>query len=379
MTRKQFLVLVLALLALGGAGLALFWQDLAAYRASGARIGAKLLPEFRIADVAEIRLQDAKQQITLARRDNAWVVVERGGYHADLQQVSELLIKLAELKVTQVEQVGSAFLGRLELVEPGKGEGAGTLIELKDTAGKPLARLVIGKKVLKKDPLNPLPAAKDGVPAGRYVLAENAKETVIVVSDPLSAAEANPGRWLNKDFFKAERVRTLAVGPEGAAPRWKIARSEEWGSWKFAGGEGALDASAAVSAVNALANLSFKDVAANPDAGETEKPLIAVAETFDNLTYTVKIAKKKGGEDYQVSFTVAGEPPKTRVPEKGEKKEEKERRDKEFAESLKRLEERIARERALSKWTYVVAKRDLEALLKERDEMLARKRDARGG
>jgi hypothetical protein len=376
--RKQFLILVVALVLLGGAGLALFWQDIAAYRASGARIGAKLLPDFRIAEVAEIRLQDAKNQITLARREGAWRVLERGGYAADLQQISDFMIKLAELKVTQVEQVGAPHLARLELVEPGKGEGAGTLVELRDAAGKPLARLVIGKKVLKKDPLNPLPAAKDGVPAGRYVLAANAQDTVVVVSDPLHAAEAVPGRWLEKDFFKVERVKTLAVGPEGEAPRWKIARAEEWGPWKFAGGEGTLDASAAVSAVNALANLAFKDVVADPRPEQTERPLVALAETFDNLVYTVKLAPVKGGEDYWLNFAIAGEPPKTRVPEKGEKKEEQERRDKEFAESLKRLEERLAREKALAKWTYVVARREVEALLKERADMLARKREERG-
>jgi hypothetical protein len=66
MNRKQFLILLAAVVVLGGAGLALVWQDIAAYRASGARIGAKLLPSLKIADVAEIRLQDAKDHVTLA-------------------------------------------------------------------------------------------------------------------------------------------------------------------------------------------------------------------------------------------------------------------------------------------------------------------------
>lgn len=375
MNRKQFLILIVALVVLGGASLALFWQDIAAYRASGAKIGARLLPEFKVADVAEIRLRDAKNQVTLTRKETAWVVQERGGYTANFQDIGDLMVKLLELKVTQSEQVGVSLLPRLELAEPGKGEGAGTLIEFKDGSGKPLARLILGKKVLKKDPLNPLPSAKDGVPAGRYVLAGDAKDTVVVVSDPLSKAEANPGRWLDKDFFKAERIKTLAVGPEGGAPRWKIARNEEYGQWKFAGGGGDLNASAAVAAVNKLGTMSFSDVAANPGPGDTEKPVVAVAETFDKLTYTMKIAKRKTGDEYQVSFTVAGNPPKQRAPEKGEKAQDKERRDKEFAETLKKLEERIAAEKALAKWTYVVAKSEIEPLLKERGEMVAKKRD----
>lgn len=374
MNRKQFLILIIALVVLGGAGLALFWQDIAAYRESGARIGAKLLPGFKIADVAEIRLQDAKNQVTLARKENAWVVQERGGYTASFQDIGDLMVKLVELKVTQSEQVGATLLPRLELAEPGKGEGAGTLIEFRDGSGKTLARLILGKKVLKKDPLNPLPSAKDGVPAGRYVLPASAKDTVVVVSDPLHAAEARPGKWLDKDFFKAERIKTLAAGPEGGAPRWKIARDVEYGQWKFADG-GGLDASAAVAAVNKLGTMSFSDVAANPGPGDAEKPVVAVAETFDKLTYTVKVAKRKTGEEYQVSFTVAGNPPKQRVPEKGEKGQDKERRDKEFAETLKKLDERIAAEKALAKWTYVVARSEVEPLLRERGEMVAKKRD----
>jgi hypothetical protein len=372
--RKQFLILLVAVAVLGSAGLALVWRDVADYRASGAKIGAKLLPALKIADVAEVRLQDAKHQATLVRKEKVWVVQERGGYAANFQGISDLLIKLVELKVTQSEQVGATLHPRLDLADPGKGEGAGTAIEFKGAAGKPLARLVLGKKVLKKDPLNPLPAAKDGVPAGRYVRVDGTGDTVVVVSDPLNSAEARPGRWLNKDFFKADRIRALSVGAEGGAQYWKIARSEEWGQWKFAAGGGDLDPSAAVSAVNKLAQLSFNDVAPDPKGVATGKPLVAVAETFDDLVYTIKLARQETGDDYLVSFTVTGEPPKERAPEKGEKSQDKETRDKEFADARKRLLERIAAEQALGKWTYVIARGELEPLLKSRADMVAPKR-----
>jgi len=374
MNRKQFLYLVIALVVLGGAGLALVWQDISAYRASGAKIGAKLLPGLKIADVAEIRLQDSKHQVTLARKETNWVVQERGGYPASFQEISDLMIKLIELKVTQSEQVGASLLPRLELADPGKGEGGGTLVEFKDGAGKVLAGLVLGKKVLKKDPLNPLPAAKDGVPAGRYVRVTGGKDTVVAVSDPLGKAEASPGKWLNRDFFKVDRIRTLATGPEGGALHWKITRAEEWGQWRFAGG-GDLNPGAAVAAVNKLGSLSFDDVALDSGKEAAGKPLVIVAETFDNLVYTMKLAGKAKSDDYFVSFTVKGEPPKSRAPEKGEKPEDKERRDKDFAESRKRLEERIAAEQALAKWTYVIGKRELEPLLRARSEMVALRRD----
>jgi hypothetical protein len=371
MNRKQFLFLIVVLLVVGGAGLALFWKDYSAYRDSGAKIGARLLPDLKIAEVAEIRLQDAKNQATLARKEKQWVVEERGGYPADFDAISALMVKLIELKVTQSEQVAAKLYPRLNLGEPGKGEGAGTVIEFRDAAGKTLARIILGKTVLKKDPVNPLPGARDGVPAGRYVLPPGAKDRVVAVSDPLNAAEADPAKWLEKDFFKAERIRTLAVGPEGGAPQWKVTRNEEWGEWRFANG-GKLDASAAVTAANKLGTMRFVDVVPDPGSDPVHPGTVAVAETFDNLTYRVRIAKRKAGDDYQMSFTVSGTPPRKRVPEKGEKPDEKEQRDKDFAETLKALDARIAAEKALAKWTYVAASGEVEPLLKNRAEMTAK-------
>ena len=373
MNRKQFLILVIALLVLGGAGLALFWQDIAAYRASGAKIGAKLLPGLKLNEVAQVHLQDAKSQVTLVKKDNAWLVRERGDYPANVQDIGDLLIKLAELKVVQSETVGESLLPRLDLAAPGQREGSGTLIEFKDAAGKPLASLILGKIILKKDPVNPLPSAQNGVPAGRYVLVGKANDTVIGVSDPLEGAQAAPGKWLARNFFKADRIKTLALAGEGAAS-WKITRDTEYGQWKFASGGGELDASAAVGATNALGGLSFTDVVVDPKPEDTEKPVTVTAETFDNLTYTVKIARKKTGDEDYVSFTVSGEPPKQRLPEKGEKPDEKARLDKEFAATLKKLETRVASEQVLAKWTYVVPAKSLSPLLKERAQLVAAKK-----
>jgi len=374
MNRKQFLVLVLALLVLGGASLAMFWQDIASYRTAGSKIGGKLLPNLKIADLAQVELRDAKNRATLVRKENYWVVQERGNYPADFKAISDLVIKLSDLKIVQADTVGESLLPRVELVEPGKGEGAGTLVELKDASGKALAAVVLGKVVLKKDPGNPLPSAQNGVPAARYVRVIGGKDQVVVVSDPLTAAEAKPGRWLDKDFAKIERIKTLTVEGEHG---WKITRDEEWGQWKFAGGGGDLDPSAAVSAVNALGQLSFSDVVAGAKPEEEGRPATITADTFDKLAYTLRLVKRKGTDDYLLNVNVSGEPPRERPAEKGEKAEDKERRDKDFAESRKRLELRIARDKARSAWTYLVDSKQVAPLLKPRSEMQRRPQNDR--
>jgi len=318
----------------------------------------------------------------LVSKNGSWGVKERGGYPADVAEISELLAKLVEAKVVQSETVGESLLGRLNLLDPskgGKGDGLGTLVELKDKTGKQIAHLIFGKVSLKKDPGNPLPNAVDGVPAGRYMIATGKVQTVVVVSDPFANVETRPGRWLAKNFFKADRIRSLSSG-EGKE-QWKIARELEYSQWKFAGGAGQLDPSAAVGANNALGQLAFSDVSTDAKV-EGDNVRTLVAETFDNLTYTIKIAKQKAGDDYLFNFVLTGAPPKTRTPEKDEKPDEVKRRAEEYEKSLKALEARVEFEKILGQWVYVMPAKTLEPLLKDRAQMTVQPRkpgDGKGG
>jgi hypothetical protein len=374
MTRKQFLVLLLALIVLGGVGLALFWQDRSAYRATGAKIGGQLLPDLRVADVAQVELRDADAQATLVRRENHWVVKERGGYPADFRAISDLIIKLNDAKVVQVEPIGPTLHPRVHLVEPGQGEGAGTQVALRDAEGRALANVILGRQILKPDPGNPLPGARDGVPAGRYVRLADVSEQVVVVSDPLSNVEARPGRWLDKQFIKIDRIRTLTVA--GEAAQWRITRDLEWGQWRFAAGGGALDPSAAVQAVNSLGNLTFSDVWADGKPAVKGGPITVTAETFDNLVYTLRLTPRAEREEYLLDVTIAGEPPRTREVEKDETPEEKAKRDQQFEQTRKLLELRLARDKAIAQWTYVVDAKQVAPLLRAREEMVAKPRPA---
>lgn len=375
MNRKQFLWLMLAVVIMCGAGFALFWQDLTAYRDSGAKIGAQLLPQMKIGDVAKLRLQDATGEVTLAVKDKVWRVEQRGGYPADFSEISGLILKLLEAKVVQSEAVGASLHGRLNLLAPGKGakEGTGTLVELSDVSGKVLASMVLGKVSLKKDPMNPLPNAKDGVPAGRHILVAGKGDNVFVVSDPLEKAVARPGAWLAKDFFKIDRIKTLQLAGDSSAASWKITRDEEWGQWKFAAGGGQLDPSAAVTVNNVWSGLSFSDVILDDKTG-TDKAVTFTAQTFDDLTYTVKLAPHTDG-DFVLRFSVSGTPPKMRKPEPNGKTEEKAedaaKRDKEFADNRQRLEARVMLEQARSQWAYVVPGKQVAPLLLKREQMLA--------
>lgn len=373
MNRKSFLILVALLLVVGGAGLALFWQDIAGWRSGGGKIGFKPFEKLPTNEVAQIRLFDGKSEATLTLKDGRWVVRQRADYPASVQEIGDLLVKLPDWKVVQTENVGSSLLPRLNLVAPPadgkpveKNEGMGTQLELSGKDGKPVGQMLLGKIVTKKEP-SPLPIQQE-TPVGRYVLSPNAP-TVYVMSDALKNASAKPEAWLARDFFKADRIRSLTSSGEGGA--WKIARKEEYDPWKFADGAGELDPGKAVAAVNALNDLKFSDVAIGVKPENLDKPRTFVAETYDNLVYTIKIARKPDSDDYYLAVAVSGEPGRVRTPEKNEKPEDKERRDKQFEETLKKLDDRIKLEKSLGGWVYVLPAKTLDPLLKSRTDLVA--------
>ena len=392
MNRKTFLILLVLLLVLGGAGLALFWQDLGVWRSAGSKIGSKPFEKLAVSQVAQIRLFDGKNEATLALKDGRWVIRQRGDYSASVQEIGDLLVKLPDWKVVQTENVGASLLPRLNLVAPpgnakagtadakpdaktetkmetgaaAKAEGMGTQLELADKSGTVLGSILLGKIVVKKEP-SPLPIQQE-TPVGRYVLSQGA-QPVLVMSDALKNASAKPEAWLAKDFFKADRIKSLTVSGEGAT--WKIARKEEYDPWKFADGAGELDPGKAVAAVNALNALTFTDVATDVKPESLDKPRTFVADTYDNLVYTIKVAPKPASGDYYLTVGVSGEPPRTRTPEANEKAADKERLDKQFEDALKKLDDRIKFEKSLGGWVYVVSAKTLEPLLKPRAELVA--------
>src|SRR5688500_4006092 len=215
MNRKSFLILLVLVVVLGGARLWLPQQDQGTWRGSDAKPGARPFEKLPVNSIAQIRLKDALGEVTLVEQGGRWSVKERGGYRAHHQDVGDLLVKLPDVKVVQSESVAATLLPRLNLVEPGKSAKpaeAGTQLDLSDKDGKLLVSVLLGKKVIKTEP-SPLPI-KQETPVGRYVLIPG-NPTVLVLSDALVMAEAKPGRWLAKDFFKIERVKSVDASGEG--------------------------------------------------------------------------------------------------------------------------------------------------------------------
>jgi hypothetical protein len=330
--------------------------------------------------VAEVALRNASATLTVVRRDGTWVIKERADFPADAERVRELLLKLAELKIVQAEPVAEAQRARLELAEPGAaaGTGAGTLLELKAGTGKTLARLLLGKKVTARTAAaGSFP--EQGVPTGRYVMQGTETGSVALVSDPLAVAEAKPDAWLSKDLIRAERVGSIsASGPDGRE-RFSLSRETESYDWKLAGG-GKPDLQKAQDAVGSLQGMSLIDVIPDPGsaAAGLDRPIVIRARTLDGVIYTLRVGSKTADDRYFIAISVGGEPAAARTAGKSETAEEKGKQDKAFAENRARLLDKLARERKLERWTYLVARTAVEPLLRERAQLLPEKKAKNG-
>jgi hypothetical protein len=369
MSRKQFLLIlaVLAVLAAAAGGVAL--SDRSTWSAADARAGQKALPGLKISDVAEIAIQDASGELHLQRGPSGWTLRERADFAADTDRVAAMLVKLAEVKVVQSEPLVEGQRARLELVEPkGKAAGAGTAVELKDAKGAVLGRLLLGKKIMKGSAMASI-GRPEADATGRYLVAGN-DATVLAVGDPLLQVEAKPQDWLVKDLLRVEGAKTVT-----SSKGWTATRNTEGMDWKLAGSGQAPDLQKATDLASSLGWVNLVDVVADPAKADTglDRPVTIQAQTFDGLKYTLKVGKQVDS-NYYLKISVAGEPAKTRTPEKNEKAEDKEKKDKAFEEQRKKLVEKVEREKKLEPWTYLVAKTSLDPLLRDRAQLMPEKK-----
>lgn len=401
MSRKHFFVLLIALVVLAAAGAGVLWSDRSAWKRDDARIGEKLLPALKAADVAEIHVRGERDEVHVIKGSAGWRVKERADFPADENVVSSILLKLIDLKVVQTETLADAQRTRLLLVEPksvsagatagpapaggaarpdvpaapkadAKSDTAGTLMELKDGSGKVLGRLLLGKTLMK-------PSDNSGdsdIPSGRYVLVGENAGSIAVVGDPLKDADPSPAFWLDKDVIRADSVKSVtSTGPDGRQ-RWALSRAKEGDLMNFVGGADKADPQKGQDTVSAFYGVTLIDVvtdAAKADTG-LDKPLTVTAQSFDGVTYVLKIGAKAGEDRYYLSVASSGEPSKVREASKGESAEDKAKRDKEFEEQYKKRLERRARDKQMEKWAYIVPKTSIAAILRDRSELFPDKK-----
>jgi len=382
MNRKQLFILLVLVAVLGGAGLMLFKKQAASWASGGGGAGGKLLAGLPVNDVTSLVIRQGANELHLVKKDDLWCVRERSDYPANFTMVSEFVLKAADLKAVQTEQIGASQLGRVELLPPGPGSNTATLVEFRDKSDKVIKGLLLGKKQMKEAPQrSPMDQFGDGggYPVGRFVMVAGTSGSVAVISDPLANIESKADQWLNKDFFKVEKAKAVSVTFPETTNSWALTRETETGEWKLTDTktEEKLDNSKASTATGGLGWPSFNDVLpadTAPASVGLDKPTVATVQTFDGFTYILKIGAKANDAQH-MTLTVSAELPAERTPGKDEKPEDKEKLDKEFKEKHTKLADKLAAEKKLEGWVYRVSGWTFDSLLKHRADLMAEKKD----
>ena len=349
MNARLAAILVVLLVVLGGGALVYQYQESSERPRNSDTLGRPLLKDLQAAQIASVRVVEPKATLTVRQKDERWVLAERADFPADVAKVRDFVVQALSLKIGQSEPIGDKDRARLNLDE------SGTQVEFAGAEGKPLAKLVVGKKYFKREVDNPEKARADG----RFVALPGEPKMVYVVSDPLTQATTKSSEWIDKTSFKVEKVKSLEVRyPDGGG--YRIERDGDNADWRLAGArpDEKLEVSKANAASYSLGLLELADVA--PPGTKIEQPVTIQAASFDGLAYSIKVGQLQG-DNYPVSFSSSGTL----------------RKDEKDAERIKKVEERLPREKLLSSYVLLIPKSKLEDTLKKRPEMLEKKEDAK--
>jgi hypothetical protein len=378
MNLKQLGILLTVVIVIGGAAWYFHNRQDRSFGSGSPEMGKKLLGNFAFNDVAHIAIKDGTNELNLVKKNDLWRVHERSDYPANFSQISEFLLKARDLKIVQSEDVGPSQLPRMGLAS-GQGSNAAVVVEFKDQAEKPVRTLLLGKKHLKK-PSGPSQFGGEdsaGYPDGRYVKVGDGP-SVALISDPLDNMEPKPDEWLNKDFFRIEKAKTIEVDFPVATNSWKLTRDTETADWKLADAKKGeeLDSSKVSGVSSPFSSPNFSDVKPGRNLNEsgTNRPTTVKISTFDNFDYTITLGAKTN-DDYLTTVAVAAQLPKQRTPGKNEKAEDKARLDKEFADAQQKLADKLKQEQDYEHWTYSVPSWVVDPVLKQRGELLAEKKE----
>lgn len=355
MNRKQFILVLLALCVIGGAGLALFLRNQKTWNVHEAKIGELLFPNFDPNAVAAIHVK-AHQDFRIVRTNGTWRVPERWDYPANFGQISDLLLEIKRLKVMESEIIGPSMRGRVYLDEPGSGPTGGHLLEFEDEHGKVIASLLLGLKHDRKQKENE-PLGMHGWFDGRYCLLPSEPNNVLLVPTEFPGAATYPGGWVDKTFFKIENPKFVGLVSSDPKKNWELIRETPNSKWTMNGlnPNETLDRGHLAQATEIWQFPTFIDVGSNVPPSETlmEKPDVVTVMTFDNVAYTFKIGRPRDDGSRFMTMSVAADFSAPRIPSPDETPEDKKRLDDEFEAKKKVLKEKVAKDRTYTPYVYL--------------------------
>jgi hypothetical protein len=342
----------------------------------------KIFMDFPINDVSKVVIRKKEGSVTLAKGETSWEVSEREGYPATTDPVIQLLRKVWDLKIVQPITIGRSQYGRLGLVAPeetAEGEESATIVLFQDKEGKDLASLWLGKVYQRSegrpDPFGGGMATTD---AGRYVK-KGDSNSVYLVGDTFADVKIEAAEWIDKSFFKVEKIKSLELVTNEKANDWKLERKSETDPFVLVGAtpNEKLDQNKLSSMQSAFSNAQMEDVYTGAEAKEqkTDVSLFKVV-TFDGFRYEIAVGAKTDLNEMPLSLKVSADLVEKRTAGEEESAEEKTKLDEAFNASLSTLRKKLEQEKTLEGHVFKVRSYIVDSITKKRSELMEDKPEA---
>jgi hypothetical protein len=396
MNKRQVIILWVIAIALGGAVTALKLTQKDTTKSATARAaGQTLFEAFPATGISTVEIQGTAGAVTLTKKDGKWTVTQRDGYPANATYVNDFIRTLNDLKVTRGMEAGPSFAPRFGMDESAtKAEDRGLTASFKDAAGKELAKVSLGKNIESGADAGPMGGAMS---VGRYIRNHADESGFYAVSEMFPSISAEVPRWLSDEFISPEKIKSITLSQKGKdEPAWKLVRDAEEAEYKLEGAAGSevLDTAVTAPLKTLFSYARFEDVLPADKiaerTGDAAAKRTATIETFEGFKYTITITPAKASatpppaiaadpqtpppaaDNQLLTVTVAAELPKERKKEEGEKPEDAKTKDTAFTERIKTLTEKLEKEKKLAGRTFEVSKSTVDALLKERDQLITK-------
>jgi len=223
MKSKTFVILALICAVLSIASWFLLRSGPSANRETDDPTGDPLLAALPVKEILAIEITGPRNGVHLEKGETTWIVRERYGYPADFERLSDLVLKLRDMKVDRTFPPSDEILTRLSLhppdgkSDPSTPDGRGTRVVLKGRDDGILSNVIIGKT-----------RESDTGRGGNYVTVDG-NETIYVVDQMFHFLDTDPERWIDKELLDVppERIAEVRrIDPGAEAPRYIVRRPE---------------------------------------------------------------------------------------------------------------------------------------------------------
>lgn len=282
--KKTLLVIVVLTIAFIAAAGALLYQKEQTTGRSAQNAAQPLFPGLidKINNVTRIVVQTAEHRVEIVRRDNRWIIPEKGDYPADAGKVKNLLVGTAQLEIVAAKTRSPERFDEIGVEDISKKDAKSTLITLYQDETR-LAGFILGREKH---------LGGTGLSTTGYYIRRDGENQSWLTTGHLPAAR-QPGDWLDKTLLTIDQKRIAEVTTHvDDKPPLRLRRlttdAEDFLIMDLPEDREVTSQFTVNNVAQTFAGLTLEDVAAKDGLDLPKKPeFSAELTTFDGLAVTL--------------------------------------------------------------------------------------------